>query len=680
MKLKWRFGSRGASIPVARIADAPIPPAAAVARITDEPVAPAAAAARIADVPIPPAAAAEGSSGQRMAASQAEPVADLVYRCPTDLAVSQAPLRRVLFMGSCLTASWPEIFSGVIQPCQTDYVLIYNVPALPPDPPHPVAEYDFHLLQIPLRALLPERAHMRLPYDQPEAYVRLFEDTRERLAAFLDGALRWNRAHGIPTFVCTFLQPQQNPMGRLLPRYDLRNMVHFIERLNEALAQELQRFANAHLVDLNEIAATYGRRYLQDDVAWLTSHGAALGDMDWENDQARIETPARMTELYPQRTFGFVQAALREVLALYRTLRQTDMVKLVLIDLDDTLWRGVLAEAAEIEQVLREGWPLGFVEALLVLKRRGVLLGIVSKNDEARAAELLRQMYGDMLSFEDFAVRRINWRPKAENIEEILAEVNLLPRSVLFIDDNPVERASVQAAFPELRVLGANPYLWRRILLWSPETQLAAITAESASRTGMVQAQIRRENSRRQMTREEFLTSLGVRVQLCELAGMDHPDAARVLELINKTNQFNTTGQRRGPQDCAAFLAGGGRFWTLRVDDRHASYGLVGVLAVAGGAIEQFVMSCRVVGLEVEIAAIAGLLAQLVQRGHAEVTAALVETPANLLCRDLWPRCGFLARDGHFLLRDAAAQPLAVPPHIALTVRTPGEKLASTAA
>src|SRR5207248_10190921 len=140
----------------------------------------------------------------------------------------------------------------------------------------------------------------------------------------------------------------------------------------------------------------------------------------------------------------FVPHAWTELVAMYRTIRHVDQVKLVLVDLDDTMWRGVAAEEAEASSMAREGWPLGFAEALMFLKRRGVLLGIVSKNDEGRVRELWRRIYGDLIRLEDFAVRRINWQPKAENVEEILAQVNLLPKSVVYIDDNPVERAAIK--------------------------------------------------------------------------------------------------------------------------------------------------------------------------------------------------------------------------------------------
>src|SRR5207248_9455587 len=118
------------------------------------------------------------------------------------------------------------------------------------------------------------------------------------------------------------------------------------------------------------------------------------------------------------------------------------------------MWRGVAAEEADASSQAREGWPLGFAEALMFLKRRGILLGIVSKNDEERVRGIWRRIYGDLVRLEDFAVRKINWQPKADNVEAILAVVNLLPQSVEVIGDNPVGRAAIQAAFPAALVLG----------------------------------------------------------------------------------------------------------------------------------------------------------------------------------------------------------------------------------
>lgn len=605
------------------------------------------------------------SSSRKGGSSIVLPVSDFEYRCPVDLRVTDARPRRVMVIGSCLSTSWPQILENRYPGCIAEHFLVNNATVLPEETPHPPGEYDFHVVQIHLRKLMREHEHFDLSNSDPADFERLFDTVRERLSEALAEYMRWNQAHGILTFVCNFLAPQQNPMGRLLPRYDLRNFVYFIEKLNEALGQELHQYKNAYLFDLDQIVSTYGRRWMQDDAVWILTHGAALSASDWEEDRNRLEPVEKVTAYYPMQTHDFVLHIWTELLAMYRTIRQTDMVKLVLVDLDDTLWRGVAAEEAEVSSVSREGWPLGFVEALMFLKRRGILLGVVSKNDEEHVLKLWGQIYGDLIRPEDFAVRKINWQPKADNIEEILAEVNLLPKSVVFIDDNPVERAAVKAAFPDMRVLGPNPYLWRRILLWAPETQVATITAESAARTEMVQKQVERETQRKRLSRAEFLASLEVRASLSEIASTSDSRFARAIELINKTNQFNTTGKRWTQQEISGFLRDRGRCFVLEVTDRFTTYGIVGVLLVRGNDITQFVMSCRVVGMDVEIAAVAGVLEALAARGAVECGASLVHTSANLLCRDLWERCGFFAIEAENYHR-ASDLALAVPPHITL--------------
>jgi FkbH-like protein len=584
---------------------------------------------------------------------------DYSYRSPKELQFTETPLRRTLIVGSCLIGRWiPFLTRAGIA---SDYVLFNNVSELSEQPPRPIDAYNFQVVQISLRAIMPERAYLGLDYGSPDAHQGLFDEVTQRLAYFLDAALRWNQEYGLLTFVCNFLVPQQNPMGRLLPRYDLRNHAYFIERLNQALDQELARRANVHMLDLDQISATFGRKYIQDDGVWLLGHGTSLWDGDYRNDQNRIEPIPPVSKTYGLYDEGvFVHAAWTELIAMYRTLQQIDMVKAVAIDLDDTLWRGIAGEQGSTEVVvLREGWPLGFIEALRLLKKRGILLTIVSKNDEERIVSLWEERIGDLLPLEEFVIRKINWRPKAENIEEILSELNILSRNLLFIDDNPVERASVQAAFPDIRVLGPNPYYWRRILLWSAETQLSNITDESRRRTEMVRAQVEREKQRRRMSRDEFLATLAITVSIHKIDSADSPYFPRAFELLNKSNQFNTTGQRWTLQDCVLAFSKKFVFYVFEVEDRFTKYGLVGVIITFEYGVEQFVMSCRVVGLDVELAVLAELMRQARQAGLFFVQARLIETDANLLCRDLFTRAGFENMSGQWVksLGEAPAFP-----------------------
>jgi FkbH-like protein len=387
-----------------------------------------------------------------------------------------------------------------------------------------------------------------------------------------------------------------------------------------------------------------------------------LSSADFKLDQDRLEAVGRIDETYPRRTAEYLNAAWAEVVAMYRSIRQIDSVKLVIVDIDDTLWRGVAAEGADVTPQLIDGWPNGFVEALCYLKRRGVLLAVVSKNDEGVVTNLWPKVFSTRLSLNDFVVRKINWRPKADNVEDLLGELNLLPRNVVFIDDNPVEREAVKAAFPDIRTFGPNPYVWRRILLWSAETQSAEITSESAARTDMVRAQMQRESHRKKVSREEFLATLDLHVTLFTLDSVEQPGFQRAMELINKTNQFNTTGKRWTQQECQAAFARGTRFYAFKVLDRFTEYGIVGVVIANGSTFEQFVMSCRVVGMDVEIAVLAELLKLQAENGGGPSIAVLRETELNLLCRDLYERCGFERKDGDTWAQPAASL-LAVPSH-----------------
>lgn len=464
------------------------------------------------------------------------------YRTPTDLKVTETPIKRVLVVGSCGVAGFPEYVPVAHRGAAADYVINNNGSDLPSDPPAPISSYDFQLVQIALRSILPDATLFRMPPDT-DGCRRVFNETIGRLRFCLQQEMKWNREHGILTFVMGFLKPQQNPMGRLLPRDDIRNLVYFVEQVNVELRKLVAAYSNAYVVEMDDVVSSIGRRHFQDDVLWPTNHGAALGDNDVPADPNRLVKPTPPSELFALQTYEGMRAIWAEVEAMYRTARQVDAVKMVIMDLDDTLWRGVAAENQDVVPHM-EGWPLGVAETLLWLRKRGVVLAIASKNDASTVERLWERMYWGSLTLDDFPIRRINWDSKILNIEQIMKTASLLPRNVVFIDDNPAEREAVKAAFPEIRVLGAELYTVRRALLWSAETQVPAVTMESAKRNEMMQAQVQREEARAVMSPEEFIKSLNVVIDTHVIGDTKDPQFARAFELINKTNQYNTTGRR----------------------------------------------------------------------------------------------------------------------------------------
>jgi FkbH-like protein len=580
------------------------------------------------------------------------------YRIPQDLAITEKPVRRAALIGQCLIMGWEKIVKNFRPNVNLDIYLV-GAP-LPDEPQKPFSDYDFQVVQLPLRAILPDGTFNKLKQNDLAGHQQLLQFGKSRIDGMLHACMKWNIEKDMLTFLLNFLEPQQNPVGRLLPPYDIRNPVYFIRQLNEHLASKLAEYRNSYFVDMNEILSSFGNRHYGEDPFALMNHGGFANDFDWYYDKGkRLEEVTPLSKTFEIGNASAVEAIWLEIETMLRSIRQIDQVKLVVVDLDDTLWRGTVAEQSASEMLTSEGWPKSLWEALDILKRRGILLAIISKNEEAVVLSSWNEIFGKLLKLEDFVTRKINWAPKSQNMSEILEEVNLTPASVIYIDDNPVQREEILQAFPGIRVLGGTPTLWRRVLLWSAETQLSSISDESLRRTEMIQAQIERDGSRGQMSSEEFLKTLDLKMNFIHIDSK-HVRFLRSLELINKTNQFNTTGQRWTNEEVVASVAGGMEIFAFELSDKYTDYGLVGVFLVKNAEIIQFVMSCRVMGLGAEEAAIATIKQHLQRRGQNVLGARIVETERNLPCRNVYERCGFIFTGERW----ESAEELAVSPHI----------------
>jgi FkbH-like protein len=582
------------------------------------------------------------------------------YRTPIDLQVTPNSGLRFLVVGGCLAEAFPQVAPMINSTFKGDFVLLNNFDSFPDLPGLQASDYDFQIIHIPLRTIL-GNAFFHLP-DDGSRHEEFFRQTQDYLSRYLSNVVRLNTEHKLLTFVLGFLVPQQNPLGRFQPRFDLRNIMHFVERLNMFLAAEVARHENAYFVDTDQISSSIGKKSCQDDAVWSFTHGTTLSDGDHDHDLNRIEPPPSMQQHYSERWLEFFEAVLHELFAMYRSLRQQDAVKLVAVDLDDTLWRGLAAEGS---LGILEGWPMGFIEALLFLKKRGILLAIVSKNDEQFIVSNWNQIVQGQISLADFAARKINFRTKVENLAEILREMNLRPQNAVMIDDNPVERAAIQAGLPGVRVLGRHLYYLKRILLWSSETQRSEITRESSEKTEMMRAQVERESVRKHLSHEEFLRTLGLRVSFSLIGSTKDLPMSRALELFNKTNQFNTTGARYTLEQCHQFFLSKRQLYVLEAEDRFTQYGLIGAAWMHQNCIEHLVMSCRVLGLGVEDAFLAHLAQRLMRQNATAILSRLQPTDANLACRELYSRNGFTqVADNPFLWSRPLAAPLINPPHV----------------
>jgi FkbH-like protein len=617
--------------------------------------------------------AAVDPSTEFVLAERKAPLSSGDFLFPKDLQVTPTQLERVLLVGSCLSELYQKQFSQRFRGVTFERVLFNFAGDLPETPPSPVADYDLQYVQLPVRSILSDRIIWAARFNEPGFAQEILTDARNLIDVMLGSAMAYNQRYGLLSLVSNFFVPQMSAATSLRTRHNIADLPYLVRRLNDYLAEAVDKYKNAYLVDVNAIADSIGKQYVLDDMIYFYSHGAVQVQPDAGSAYSRIEPIPPIAEFYESKRDTFIEAVYDQMVATYRTVHQIDQVKAVIFDLDHTLWRGQLAEHYRPDGSSwppADGWPMGIWEAIQHLRARGILVAICSKNDENTVREWwANAVRPEFVSLSDFASIKISWRAKAENVRAICEEFNIKPKSVVFIDDNPVERAAVKAAFPDIRVIGSNPYLTRRILLWAPETQVAALTDESMRREEMVRGQIVREETRTTMTREQFLGTLKCSVRFTQITSTGHPEFGRALELINKTNQFNTTGIRWTHRQINEFLGSGGQVLSFNVTDRFADYGLVGVLLSRGASIVQFVMSCRVLGLEVEIAALAFVISSMQCEDGGNISASLKETPDNMPCREVYKRAGFTqvkssAEGLEFSLQ--ARQNISVPGHVTI--------------
>jgi FkbH-like protein len=356
------------------------------------------------------------------------------------------------------------------------------------------------------------------------------------------------------------------------------------------------------------------------------------------------------------------------------------LAKVLAVDLDNTLWGGVIGEDG-MDGIQLSGEHPGAAfqalqRALLDVRRRGILLAIASKNNREDAMEAIEQHAGMLLRARHFAAMRINWQDKAQNLREIAAELNLGLDAIAFLDDNPVERQHVRDAAPEVMVIevGTDPMDLARAVRDFPAFERLSLSEEDRHRGDYYAADRQRvELETASASKEDFYRSLAQEAELSPVTGAT---LARVAQLTQKTNQFNLTTRRYSEAQISAMAAEPGcHVLSIRVRDRYCDNGLVGVAITRDrqGAqervceIDAFLLSCRVIGRTVETALLAHLCSQARMRGCSTIEGWFLPIKKNAPAKDFYPNHAFEVAeqtDGALRYRlDLAASP-AIPPWI----------------
>lgn len=444
----------------------------------------------------------------------------------------------------------------------------------------------------------------------------------ERVAAVARRFAEWSRGTLV---VHGFHSAYRDPAGPLAGRGGTPARANWLAHLNRALSEELTKLPNAYLLDMTDLL--------------LRRPGGPV-----ENPKMRHLAGMRLGE----QTLGEVGRAYARYVAPLKGLAR----KCVVVDLDNTLWGGVVGEDGP------QGIKLGgtspgveyqeFQRYLLGLTERGFLLAINSKNNPDDALEVIRSHEGMILKETSFSAVRINWKPKPENMASIAEELSIGLDALVFLDDNPDERELMRQLLPQVLTidLPVDPSLYRRTVEGLPQLQSLVVTEEDRSRVEQYRSKREREQLKdTAASLDGYLHSLDI---TAEIAPAGDATLARVQQLFQRTNQFNLTTRRYDAGQLAAFARDPAwQLYVMRARDRFGDHGLVATALVRvareAWTVDSFLMSCRVIGYGLETTLLARVCADARAAGAAAVLGEFIPTKKNIPAQDFYPRHGFVA-------------------------------------
>jgi len=407
-------------------------------------------------------------------------------------------------------------------------------------------------------------------------------------------------------------------------------MGSILKKFRERLEQSLSGLPQVHLFDLSRAAGTFEHGAVFDPRLWF------LGRIPFSYDFTR-HLARRYTALLLSVTG--------------RTAR------VVLLDLDNTLWGGILGEDGISGVKIGGDYPgnayAAFQQKLKRLSERGIALAACSKNDESHALEAMNTLPEMAIRPHDLVSHRINWKPKWQNAIEICRELNLGMESALFIDDNPIEREQMRHHCPGIKVLELpiDPVHYGSALLDSPWLECVELTAEDFNRVKSYKARQEVESFKSAFSdMGAFYASLGLRIHFNPLSDLN---LQRTLQLLQKTNQFNATTRRHDRGALEALIAGGAEVIVIGAEDKFNAMENLGVLIVKWDCLERsragidtYLLSCRALGKGIETGVLHWLKSHALSRGCTELIGEIIETERNCPAREIFKDSGFVPGPG----------------------------------
>jgi FkbH-like protein len=415
---------------------------------------------------------------------------------------------------------------------------------------------------------------------------------------------------------------------------------HLVRDLNRGLAHAAHT-PGVFLWDFDAFVRCYGAEKLYDAKTWYVSR----------NPYGQAAYPALVADLmrYIRSALGLVK-------------------KCVVLDLDNTLWGGVVGEDGFGGIALGDSYPgncyKDFQRRLLRLYHRGILLAIASKNNAEEALQVIDEHPDMVLRREHFAAMRIDWNDKATNLRDMASELNIGVDSFVFVDDNPAECELVRHQLPDIDVVQVpeRPYLVPAVADRLPGVENIRLTDEDRGKGAMYQAQAARRAHEADFAAadlEEFVRSLGMEVAIEPATAFSIP---RIAQLTQKTNQFNATTRRYSDAQIRSFATSDdSEVFSVAAEDRFGDHGIIGVLMLDHGGgdtrIDTFLLSCRVIGRGIEQRVLAFAEERARARGSNKLVGEFIPTAKNEPAARLYAAAGYEKVD-----ETRYESPLAAPP------------------
>lgn len=320
--------------------------------------------------------------------------------------------------------------------------------------------------------------------------------------------------------------------------------------------------------------------------------------------------------------------------------------KCLVLDLDNTLWGGILGEDGIDGIKIGGDYPgkafLYFQDAIHNLSKSGIILAVCSKNNEKDVLDAWDNNPYIILKKDSFSAYRINWQDKATNIKELADELNIGLDSFVFVDDNPTERELVKQMLPMVSVpdFPEQPYelpvFFKKLV--EDYFKVYSITDEDKKKTEQYKANAARAQAQNSFADfDEFLKSLEINVTI---EAANEFNISRIAQMTQKTNQFNLTTRRYTDADIRSFIASGWKIWCISVSDKFGDNGITGAIMMNGNNIDSLLLSCRILGKGIETAFVKTILSILQNEGIMDVTALYLPTAKNSQVSDFYEKCG----------------------------------------